>query len=578
MMKTKQYNEGVALLIAIVVMMVGVMLIGAVSLRGMNSYRATRAYASFEKDIYGCEAGIADAAKELEHVADGLDNDGDSLVDEDDEFDGFIGTVQWSPVDDENADGMPSFGEDNVVPVILAPNTDSQTEYIAWTEEWGSDGIDNNGDGTTDEPFEEDYVRIVSSARRAGQVRMVEVIAVKTNVNCWTNAVFGGAGQAGGCINGNVSIHGSVHILGDNIPMGGEAVASIDMSGTSLISNNYEGIPAELRDRIPGLDTRSFQGEDVETLNTNLRVRRGLVSMSGNAHVGMPDMAGNSFKETVEATHVTDGWTGNSVTPDGGRGDPQNVHSDNGWDELYDLGSRVTFPRLSDAWRDPLTGQTVINPGTGIPYTHQEYFTQVLADSVIPGPVDIDVGTDYYYNASRPGDSNPANRDPANDDYIYYDAATDTMEINGQVVINGDFNIDSQGNNNTINYTGRAALLVLGNSDLDAHLLSVNADGSIDNSYPAANCLGMMTSGELTVGSGAQRTLMGAFYGEQRVTSTKQTSTAGTYVSEYFDMGTNVPNIYQLPSLAANLPYGMVGAYPVWVVMQRSWRELVVTD
>jgi hypothetical protein len=39
-------------------------------------------------------------------------------------------------------------------------------------------------------------------------------------------------------------------------------------------------------------------------------------------------------------------------------------------------------------------------------------------------------------------------------------------------------------------------------------------------------------------------------------------------------MGTNVPNIFQVPSLPGNLPYGMVGAYPVWIVSERSWREL----
>jgi hypothetical protein len=543
----------------------------------VNGYRITRAYVDFEKDMYGCEAGIADASKELEHVLDGRDNDGDGTIDEADEFDGNIGTAMWSVHDDANGDGMPSFGEQGVVPVILGANTDSQTEYFAWTRAWGSDGIDNNGDGTTDEPFEQEYVTITSSARRAGQVRTAEVIAVNVNVNCWTNAVFGGAGQAGGCINGNVSIHGSVHILGDNIPEGGEAVAALDMSGTSLIRNNYLGMPVTLSGRIPALSKRLFQSENVKTLNANVRVRNGLVSMSGTAQIGDPDASGNDLKETVDGTYVTDGWTGNAIIPDGGRGDPMNVYSDNGWDELYDLGEKLSFPRLSDPWRDPVTGAGMINPGTGLPYTHAEYFMQVLADSVIPGPITINVGTSYYYNASRPGDSNPANRNPATDDYIYYNAPTGTMEIGGQVAINGNLTINSQGNNNTIKYTGRAAVLVMGDASLDVNLLSVNADGSIANSYPAANCLGLMASGQLTVGSGAQRSLMGAFYGEQRVSSPKQTQTAGSYVSEYFDMGTNVPSIYQIPTLAANLPFGMVGAYPVYVVVQRSWREIVTT-
>jgi len=577
-MTSERNDRGVALLVAVMFMTVAFIIVGALSLRGVNGYRITRSYVDFEKDMYGCEAGIADAAKELERVVDGRDNDGDSSIDEADEFDGNIGTAMWSVHDDTNGDGMPSFGESNVVPVVLGANTDSQTEYFAWTRAWGSDGIDNNGDGTTDELFEQDYVTITASARRAGQVRTAEVIAVNVNVNCWTNAVFGGAGQAGGCINGNVSVHGSVHILGDNIPEGGEAVAALDMSGTSLIRNNYLGMPSELFDRIPGLSTSLFQGEDVKTLNANVRVKNGLVSISGTAQIGDPDTLGNDLKETVDGTYVTDGWTGNAVIPDGGRGDPLNVYSDNGWDELYDLGDKLSFPRLSDPWRDPVTGMTVINPGTGIPYTHEEYFAQVLADSVIPGPVDIKVGTDYYYNASRPGDSNPANRNPAADDYIYYDAATDTMEIGGQVAINGDFTIDSLGVNNTIKYTGRAAVLVQGDADLDANILSVNPDGSIANSYPAVNCLGLMVSGKLAVGTGAQRDLMGAFYGEQEVSSTKQTNTAGTFVSQYFDMGLNVPSIFQIPSLPANLPYGMVGAYPVYVVVQRSWREIVTTS
>jgi hypothetical protein len=39
-------------------------------------------------------------------------------------------------------------------------------------------------------------------------------------------------------------------------------------------------------------------------------------------------------------------------------------------------------------------------------------------------------------------------------------------------------------------------------------------------------------------------------------------------------MGTNVPEIYQVPSLADNLPLGMIGAYPILVYSQVSWREL----
>jgi len=40
---------------------------------------------------------------------------------------------------DANGDGMPSFGERNVVPVLVGANTDSRTEYFAWTQLWGTD-------------------------------------------------------------------------------------------------------------------------------------------------------------------------------------------------------------------------------------------------------------------------------------------------------------------------------------------------------------------------------------------------------------------------------------------------------
>ena len=56
---------------------------------------------------------------------------------------------------------------------------------------------------------------------------------------------------------------------------------------------------------------------------------------------------------------------------------------------------------------------------------------------------------------------------------------------------------------------------------------------------------------------------MGAFYAQGRLTSMKQTVVTGTFVSNYFDMGINVPEIYQVPTMADNLPLGMIGMYPI---------------
>jgi hypothetical protein len=88
------------------------------------------------------------------------------------------------------------------------------------------------------------------------------------------------------------------------------------------------------------------------------------------------------------------------------------------------------------------------------------------------------------------------------------------------------------------------------------------------------NILGIMATGKLEMGTNSQLHLMGAFYAQDQIKSTKQTIVTGTYVSNYFDMGTNVPEIYQVPALADNLPPGMIGAYPILALTQISWREI----
>ena len=79
----------------------------------------------------------------------------------------------------------------------------------------------------------------------------------------------------------------------------------------------------------------------------------------------------------------------------------------------------------------------------------------------------------------------------------------------------------------------------------------------------------MATSGD------SQLTMAGAFYAQEQVVSQKQNELAGTFVSSYYSMQ-NVPHMYQVPTLTDNLPPGMPGATPLWIVTTRviSWREI----
>jgi len=548
-------QRGMALVAATIFLAIATLVLGALSIRAVTQSRQVTQYINYVETFEGTEAAAALARAGLE----GGNPNG-------------IGLGNWEPTIDGGQFVLPTW--DEAAPIAMEGNPG--VEYMAAVHAWGNDGIDNTGDGLVDNALERDTFVIHAFARQGGITRQTETVLRGFDVNVWRNAIFGGAGQAGGLVNGNVRIHGSIHLLGQNILPGNVAVAAMDLSGTSLVRNNYVGLSNDLRSRIANPPQAIVDGNTVETLEARLRVRNGRVGLSGNSQIGEPASMGGGVKRTMDGTFNNEGWTGNQVTNDGGRNIPNNnVFSDNGWDAGYDLGNQVELPLLDHDWRDYFTGATAVNPVTGVNYSHEEYFNEVLTGQPLNGNITIRQNQNFYYNATRPNDSNPANRQP-DDDFIYYNASNQLMEINGQITINGNLHIDrGQGNQRTINYTGKAAILVYGDVTLDVNLLAQNADGTTENSYPA-NVFGIMASNDMTVGSNAQLTLMGAFYAQNRLRTLRQTTVIGTFVSSFFDMGTNVPSIYQVPSLADNLPLGMIGAYPVLVFNQVAWREIGV--
>lgn len=86
------------------------------------------------------------------------------------------------------------------------------------------------------------------------------------------------------------------------------------------------------------------------------------------------------------------------------------------------------------------------------------------------------------------------------------------------------------------------------------------------------------TCASLTGNGSAQLKMAGAFYAMGTIVSRKQNQIAGTFVGSYFDMGTNVPNIYQVPSLVYNMPPAMPGDNNIFALRTRSWRERAVTN
>ena len=69
-------------------------------------------------------------------------------------------------------------------------------------------------------------------------------------------------------------------------------------------------------------------------------------------------------------------------------------------------------------------------------------------------------------------------------------------------------------------------------------------------------------------------TVMGAFYAQGQVVDTFGATTIGGYMANSFSFGKAVPSIYEVPTLADNLPQGMIGACSIRVVKTLSYREI----
>lgn len=562
-------NEGMALMISMIFLVAMGLLATYITSRVINNARHVDKYIDFSNAFEGVEAAFAQAEAEVNMA------DQPGMLPE--EIDGLVGI---DPAYDPNGP-IPQFG----MPLINPLNITSRPEvqYFVYTFNWATDGIDNNGDGQIDlGPEATGYYSMYAFSRvarnnNASAFRTAEQVVQAVNVNVWQNSIFAGAGQGGNLINGNVSIHGSVHLLGDALGAGGVALAAMDLAGTSLIHNNYEGLSNALRAAIPPLPTTTFDGEVIETLNASLRVRNGLVGMSGNSEVGETHVFGNAYKETMDGVYVSDGWTGTDVDVNG---DPQSVNSDNGWDEGYDLGNAVEFPTYADDGDDD----------------HLAYYLELDPDpnvglqQIYQGDMTIQNGSgSFYWNATTgtevvagsPGDGTMPQQADLNTDefYVWFDDNTNILVINGRVPVNGDINMlrGNGGPNGTFNYEGKGSMLAYngggggaGNIQLDASLIT--------DDFPT-NAIGLQAEADLLLGGSAQMDIMGGFYAQNRVAVDRQTTILGTIVGDRFDMGINVPDIYQVPALgSAWSPQSrMIGSNPVLFLFPVSWREMSVS-
>jgi hypothetical protein len=528
-MNFKRINKkGIVLIIVLIFILLLVIAASSFIYISSGEIKLVRVQNNSTKAFYMAEAGIERTLYELDQD---FENDPTSPSWSDGDINGIDvtqgGTV---PVPQNRDEAKPL--NDPSQPFYALP-------YGSTTLDGGSYSLELlNVAGKTDEIY------LKATGTYEDSERSIVVKLVIYNTSPWNAAVFGGAGMGGVLINGNVGIAGSVHILGTGLA---DTDYAMNMSGSAIIRNNYEGIPLALSSRIPACPTTVFDGENVQSLAATLRIKNGLVGLSGSATAGEVHVLGNIYKETLDGAYVTDGY--------GGTAGAGNVYSDNGTSYAYDLGNDVSFPSLGEAYTDP---------STGIPYA--TYLDYLKSQALI-----ISDSADLAELAAITPDSNFSYTDGING--IAADGSGN-LAISGIVYIQGgDLGMTSAPGKDTLLYSGSGTILAEGDADTTNGSVNLNVNLYSNGTFPTNHALGVMTPGTI-IFDAATINVIGAFYGETKIDMTKQTNLAGTLVSNYIDMGSQVPSVYQVPALSVNLPAGMIDSTATWSVATTVWQEI----
>ncbi len=470
--------------------------------------------------------------------------------------------------------GGPIPAEPVVVPPYPADDIFFQTLYT-------NVNVDTYGDGST-------YNlklgllnsnKMTIRAEGTGQLQSRKTVDVRVEVrplSVWDNAVFAGGGGTGMRINGNALIAGSVHILGQGL---GPAGTAADFGGGGGIFNWYNGLDVTT----PG---GNFAGKlpnmNPSTLDAEIRVKEGQIEMnSGAARAGNgtadvdvdlnPIPAG--IKRRVDGTYTEYGYAGSF-------GD-QYVYSDNGLYAKYDLPAdfNISFPSLTGPRPDAL-------PGTYEDYLDENSWNPVpMLSLVAPSAVSGTNLTIYADTMSFFAPGVDANLQPH---LLAWNNISQTLTVQGIIRIPGEIilggtigptkietiNYNTPGGGGTL-YAKKAGANWSDDSTAGAHELSITVNSSLLplGIYPTVDTLGLLAKDRIVMARSSKR-VAAAVFAENQVLITKQYQVVGAIVTRFFDLGAQVPRVYQMPNLVKYLPPGMPGGQAFNFVKILSWREI----
>lgn len=449
--------------------------------------------------------------------------------------------ILWDLWQDQNISNTNFYQSGSSTPLIISPFPPASNSFYTvfsgslgdgtYTVEFKNVGVSPNFSST------EIFVRSTGLTTNNSK-KVIESYLATENVNPWNNAIFANRNGSGVPINGNVNVGGSVHILGNGIspcyPSNlGTSNTAVYIQTGNIFNGHINGGSGNNID--PLLESYiNYIGWDKNNLNAKFRVQRGCVDMhTGSGTIG-------KSTNSVKGIYVGNGNDANNdgVNDDivgginGGSG--QNLFSKNSTWSAYDLGNKVTFPSIDVAWLDAHS----LNGATGCPATPGGY-------------MEITNSTGNF------SCTNGANT-------IIWDNASRTLTVNGVI------KLDEIRIRTDIKYSGRGTLYCSNPSKevrIEGNILPVALA-----SYPTTHVMGMIAAGDVRFDR-SQLRAAGAFYSAKMITPQQQTEVAGTLVCDQFNLGSQVPKVWQVPSLANNLPPGMPGSLPLWGFTTKRWRE-----
>jgi hypothetical protein len=355
---------------------------------------------------------------------------------------------------------------------------------------------------------------------------IIDVHLKAKNMSPWNNAVFAG-GNGSGTLNGNVSICGSMYLLSENLQ---PTDIALDVSGGAGIYNYYKDINGPLKNRIVPLPTVEYNGEPVETLNAQLYVRRGKVNLGGSSNIGESQVTLNSEKEPLDYVYVADGINGiNKVHADTIANSDPDIDFDNG------------FPEIDADFRADFIGLTNV-------------ISEVTHPVVYAALANINPNSNFSF-------------DDGNGNRIFMNG-TGELQIAGKIYVDGPVNFNADGAMKIIEYTGKGTIMTAASVGIDDCCLISKGD----ESFPA-NVLSIISEDDLDISlSNPSYGIMGTFYAANTLSVSKQTQIVGSIGARNFDFGSNVPKIYSVPSLAANLPDGNIDGESEWHITVGNWQ------